>query len=303
MLRARRVRTLSLVFIGATALFILGWGAVIFATIWLRGRCAREFAGVAQQLELVHIIDQSTESASPATPEINFGPLDVFVTGPDSRAQFTASGGRGYFSIGKNKPNFVATLNRLEMLQIYSPRVVWGELLGSNKSDVNAAPVDVPFSSYVYNPIGELQLSGAGETHRLSEFSPPPSCYEVNDTAGNRLWMIVRPVIERGGDSHVDPSWSESKQEFLIIDSSGRLESPIASPGGILLGKLPAPLAKADQLVFGKAMRLAIPRSRQGESQLIQVCVVENGRIKVVREIAVCDRGQRSSSEIDPIVN
>jgi hypothetical protein len=217
------------------------------------------------------------------------------VIGPNACAQLTKKGDKGSFSIAAgNKQDFMPILDRLETFQSFSARNVWHELFRRNNSDGSAAH-NVPGSvGFVFNLDAQVQLLVPGGGRRwLSEFSPPASCVAINDAAGERLWIIVRPKKIEGDDPGVDPSWIQSTQELLIIDSSGNLASPIESPVGILLGKLSDPLGKADQLVFGKAMRLAIPSTRKVEDQLVRVCIVEHGQLKTVQELNIPDRGQK----------
>jgi hypothetical protein len=274
-----------------TALVIVGWGAFVFTGIWLRNRCARELADLARQLEEVRILGQSTDPASPETLQINFGPLDVFATGPMSRAQFTVDEQRpwGSFSNRGKDQDFTPILERLQALQAFSPRTVGRELFGGNNSD-GATSVDTPSPGWSLSMSGlVLLIPGKGRVW-LSEFSPPPSVFRATDAAGQSLYIITRPKQIDGRDPDVDPSWIQSTQELVVVDSSGNIASPIASPVGILLGKLPDPLGTADQLVFGNALRLSRPRTGKTEVQPVVVCIIEHSELKVIRQVIIPDR-------------
>src|SRR5262245_21042197 len=104
MLKARRFRKLSIVFLCLIALITLSWASVILTAIWLRGRCAGELAEVAQSIGEVHIANQSTAPASSETFQIEFGPIDVFVMGSNTMAQLTKKGEGGSFSIRVKPP-------------------------------------------------------------------------------------------------------------------------------------------------------------------------------------------------------
>lgn len=288
----RRWKRLFLLGAATTTLAVIVWAAYLFTAIWLRVRCARELAGQAESLPEVAVSDQIQSGESEGTNRW-FAMVDFDARRHSALERLeslqqpnVATVLRYLLGRGQDEPN--ARIQQMHSLVFVSD----GKALassGSNTTTVrlwNAQTGAPQTGSFSLNVTAAPSAVNVGQILAVWEPDSEFQCFSVTDSHGEKVLVVTRPLLQEAGDEQTIES-SPPPRELLLIDTAGRIFARRPCPGGGLVGKLPEPHGKADQLVFGTrtyvndqngtlVLRIAGPGV---------VCIVEDGELKTVRSI------------------
>jgi hypothetical protein len=332
MVRSRRAKLWFFLGTGGSILLFSLWAGYLVCAMWLRVRCVRELAAMAEQ---VQVVDE---------------PIRIAVQDWNNTGQFLWSLAALDLQNQSRIPNIV---ERLATLQKPAPRTIFQHLLrlSGSKANQESSVVSVTFSSKVHtiilsdpsssvsqNVFVELAppsvMTGdtpnphatvSGEVSaihpvqgRIVQLAVAPSnsslqilssiagqwrCFSLRDTQGIPIWLVIKPGTAPFTDSALEPDTVRPTDELLLIDSGGTIFARLPGQEGFLLGRLAEPLGKADQLVFGPKYPVVDMNTGQlPTTNRWSVYVIEHGKLKFVRDLATVpvNPDQASPAESDP---